>query len=129
DEKTASARQLGKLIAQLRELLARSGIATPATEALLQRVDIRTEFYGSGYALPAPGAAEAIARFTERQHGTRADLAYSGKALACFYQDLDRGHLPTPALYWHTYSAQALPPGVTRAAREQVPEALRGYWS
>jgi D-cysteine desulfhydrase len=95
----------------------------------LERVRIRGEFFGGGYARPGRGTVPAMQRFAAVT-GARADSCYSGKALAALYADLETGALRGEAvLYWHTLSARRLPPGVTVPAAPAVPEALRGYFS
>lgn len=93
-----------------------------------ERVRIRSEFFGSGYAVPTPQTRAAIARFGAGS-GARADSAYSGKALACLYQDLDAGELHRrDVLFWHTFNAHGLPAGVSHPPPTQIPAALRGYF-
>jgi 1-aminocyclopropane-1-carboxylate deaminase/D-cysteine desulfhydrase-like pyridoxal-dependent ACC family enzyme len=125
-EKHAGRDALAALTANLAALLRRHGVRVDV-DAMLSRVDIRTEFYGGTYAQADATTHAAMDRFAEAT-GARADSAYSGKALACLYADLASGRLQAPALYWHTLSASVRPPGVARAARESVPAELRRYW-
>ena len=97
----ASAAKLDALIARTQALLRRFDPAVPARSA---PVELRTEFLGPGYALPTPATAEAMRRFTAALGDARADSAYSGKAMACFYADRRSGR-PGPALFWHTFNA------------------------
>lgn len=95
----------------------------------LERVRIRPEFLGPGYARPIPEAAAAMKRFSTAGGG-RADPTYTGKALAALYHDLGMGRLRgKSALYWHTLSARALPDGVARPPAADVPAALRPYFA
>lgn len=126
-DRHASGAALAKLLARLGRLLQRHGVQTPAVETLLARVTIRNEFYGGEYALATPQVHAAISRF-ETATGARSDSAYSGKALACLYADLQTRRGEGPWLYWHTFSASALPPGVIRASRSAAPAALQIYW-
>ncbi|HEY0972894.1 MAG TPA: pyridoxal-phosphate dependent enzyme [Solimonas sp.] len=73
-------------------------------------VDIRTEHRGPRYAVPSPAAQAAMQRFIAAS-GARSDSAYTGKALAGLYADVDAG-LPGTALYWHSFNAHGLPPGL-----------------
>lgn len=119
---------------RLRSLLERScaflGKADPALRGLaaasLAAVQIRTEFFGGEYARATPAVRGAMQKFAT-ESGARADSAYSGKALAALYHDRDVG-LRGITLYWHTFNAHGLPPGVTRPARGQVPQGLRTYF-
>ncbi|WP_051278086.1 1-aminocyclopropane-1-carboxylate deaminase/D-cysteine desulfhydrase [Solimonas flava] len=127
-ETLAGRARLGRLLADLAVLLRRHGVAVPEAETLLARVVIRTEFYGGEYACRTDAAAAAVARFTAAA-GARADSAYTGKALACLYADAATRNLAAPALYWHTFSATALPPGVPLAPASAAPHALRHHWT
>lgn len=119
--------------AGLARLLARSGAflgaADPAlrglADAALARVEIRTQFYGGEYARATMASKAAMQRFM-RDSGARADSAYTGKALAALYDDLDAGWQGT-ALYWHTFNAHGLPAGVTPPDPRSVAPALRSY--
>lgn len=133
DERFASAPKLEALLRRSAALLGRhdarfAALAGPA----LTRVQIRREFFGDEYGRPTPAASAAMQRF-ERASGARADSAYSGKALACLYHDLDSDldgdRAARPVLFWHTFNAHGLPQGVQRAQASQLPAALRGYFS
>jgi 1-aminocyclopropane-1-carboxylate deaminase/D-cysteine desulfhydrase-like pyridoxal-dependent ACC family enzyme len=123
----ASWAKLERLIGQTERLLKRLDPSLRPGPAL-DRVQIRSEFLGAGYALPTGETQPAMARFAAAG-GSRADPCYSGKALAGLYHDLDVGRLAgKTTLFWHTLSARALPPGVTRPEWAAVPAALRGYF-
>lgn len=129
DARFASPQKLERLIGQTRKFLGRIDPALGRVGGrAMERVEIRAGFFGDEYGRPTPQTKEAIARFTAGG-GLRADTAYSGKALACLYHDLDQGRLKDQAaLFWHTFNANPLPPGVRRLAEEQVPKALRKYF-
>ena len=123
----ASWRKLEDLVGQTGRWLRRLDPALKPGRAL-ERVQIRNEFLGAGYAKPAGETRPAMRRFVS-SGGSRADPCYSGKALAGLYHDLDVGRLRDKVtLYWHTLSARNLPPGVRRPAPESVPAALRDYF-
>lgn len=103
----------GKLARLLRRSAALCG---GDAHAAAKRVEIRTEFFGPGYAETTAATRAAIARFGEST-GARADSAYTGKALACLYADADAGVLRGPALFWHTFNGRGLPAGLTRPER------------
>ena len=123
---------------RLRQLLVRSARflgrwhapLLPLADAAMARVRVRTEFLGAGYAIATPEVRTAIARFAAAG-ALRADSAYSGKALACLYRDLDDGVLQRagPVLFWHTFNAHGLPAGVARPLITDLPPALRRYFS
>ncbi|WP_158608599.1 1-aminocyclopropane-1-carboxylate deaminase/D-cysteine desulfhydrase [Stagnimonas aquatica] len=114
----ATPAKLDRLIAQTQALLRRYDPAIPTRAAA---VEIRTEFYGQDYAVPTAATTAAMQAF-QQASGARGDSAYSGKALAGYYADLQRG-LPGPSLYWHTFNAERRPRGVSPLP----PERLRGY--
>ena len=123
----ASGPKLERLIARTARLLRRLDPAL-RPDAARERVRIRTEFLGDGYALPTPATTAAMQRFAGAG-GLRADPCYSGKALAALYHDLDAGQgASRQVLFWHTLSARRLPAGITRPAPEQVPAELQAYF-
>ncbi|HUP92351.1 MAG TPA: pyridoxal-phosphate dependent enzyme [Solimonas sp.] len=127
DAHFASAGKLAQLIGRSRGLLGR--FAPQLRSAGADRVEIRTEFFGSEYARPTTQASAAMHRFASVT-GARADSAYSGKALACFYADLDGGLLRgRSTLFWHTFNAHGSPAGVSHPAPDNVPLSLRRYFS
>lgn len=129
DPHFAAPEKLRKLVRETRRLLTRhERRLAPDIERALARVQVRAEFFGEAYGVPTAATRAAIDRFTGAS-AARADTAYSGKALACLYHDLDAGQLRGgTALFWHTYNAHGLPPQVPRLTRDRVPEALRSYF-
>ncbi|AXQ29808.1 pyridoxal-phosphate dependent enzyme [Solimonas sp. K1W22B-7] len=128
DHRYAGPQKLQRLIERTRSHLHSidSGFRRRATSP--ERISIRDEFFGSGYARPTPQTRAAVARF-EAASGARADSAYSGKALACLYQDLDAGELyGRDVLFWHTFNAHPLPAGVSHPEPARIPESLRHYF-
>jgi D-cysteine desulfhydrase len=121
----------GKLDALLRRTLRLLGTDTqlPPADQLLQRISIRTEFFGQAYARPTAATKHAIDRF-QRSSGARADSAYTGKGLAGLYNDLDAGHLKgQTVVYWHSFNAHGRPSGVALPRRSEVPAALQHYFA
>lgn len=103
-DRFASRGKLDALIGRTQHLLRQ---LDPAIPAMAAPVEIRTEFFGSDYAVPTEATKAAMQVF-EGITGARSDSAYSGKALACFYADLAAGK-PDKALFWHTFNAAARP--------------------
>lgn len=127
-DRYASWPKLERLVRETEEWLRRLAPSLPQTRAL-ERVRIRKEFLGPGYAQAIPEGTAAMQRF-RAAGGERADPTYTGKALAALYHDLAVGRLRgQAALYWHTLSARALPDGVRRPAAADVPSALRPYFA
>lgn len=112
-----------KLDLLVRRTLALLRSADPAAmPPRIAEVAIRTEFFGERYAVASPQTKAAMQRF-EQASAAHSDSAYSGKALACLYADVDAGKLNSPALYWHTFNAHGRPAGVAPLA----PERLRDF--
>jgi 1-aminocyclopropane-1-carboxylate deaminase/D-cysteine desulfhydrase-like pyridoxal-dependent ACC family enzyme len=129
DDRFASPDKLDRLVRRSLRQLDTAMPSPPTADSALQRVRIRTEFFGEAYARPTAATRQAIERF-ERDSGIRADTAYTGKALAGLYADLDAGRLQRrTVLYWHSFNAQGRPPGVALPPVERVPAALRHYFA
>lgn len=130
DARFAGAEKLRGLLDQTDRFLRRRDPALGGKSAqALQRIQIRTEFFGEAYARPTAATRAAMQRFS-RDSGARADSAYTGKALACLYHDLDSGLLRgKTALYWHSFNAHGLPPGVRRPQAHEVAPGLREYFA
>ena len=112
-DRFASRAKLDALIARTQRLLQQLDPAIPAKAA---PVEIRTEFFGSEYAVPTEATQTAMQAFGQ-ETDARSDSAYSGKALACFYADL-AADCSRPALFWHTFNAHARPSGAPTAVQE-----------
>lgn len=100
--------KLDALIARTQRLLCR---LDPAIAPIAAPVDIRSDYCGPAYAVATPTTQAAMQRFIAASQA-RSESAYTGKALACLYADVDAG-TPGPLLYWHSYNAHALPPDLT----------------
>ena len=101
-DRFASRGKLDALIGRTQQLLRQ---LDPAIPAMTAPVEIRTEFFGSDYAVPTEATKAAMQVF-EESTGARSDSAYSGKALAGFYADTNAAESGT-TLYWHTFNVRA----------------------
>ena len=127
DDRFASPQKLSRLVQQTLALIGAAG-KLPAAMEILGRVTIRTEFFGEAYARPTAATTRAIARF-EQASGARADSAYTGKALAGLFADLDAGILRgQEVLFWHSFNAHGRPPGVGVPPAAGLAPALRRYF-
>lgn len=123
DARFASRHKLEQLQHATRALLTK---LTPAiARADAAGVDIRNDYFGEHYAVPTSATRAAMQRFNDAT-GARSDSAYSGKALACLYADLDAQRCTGPALFWHTFNAHGRPAGVAALDRAAVLPFLSG---
>lgn len=118
DSHFASHEKLQRLQQKTCDYLAKLDPAAATAEAAA--VDIRTEFFGERYAVATSATRDAMRRFQDAT-GARSDSAYSGKAMACLYADLDTGAQLGPALFWHTFNAHGRPPEVPAFAGDLAP--------
>ncbi len=115
DSSFASDEKLNRLIARTLALLRKIDPASvPANTA---PVHIRRDYFGAGYAVAPTSTHVSMQRF-DQASGARSDSAYSGKAIACLYDDHDAGRLRGPTLYWHTFNAHGRPDGVAALSAE-----------
>lgn len=129
DAAFAGTTKLQQLANQTCRLLRRIDPSLGGIEQAIQKVRIRTDFFGEGYACPTSETRPAMERFIAGG-GSRADTCYTGKALACIYSDLDAGRLRGEnVLFWHTLNAHGMPAGVQRPVPERIPEAFRCYFN
>ncbi|HEY1077806.1 MAG TPA: pyridoxal-phosphate dependent enzyme [Fontimonas sp.] len=118
----ASAAKLQALIRRTLALIART--APAAVPARIADIQIREEFFGTGYAVPTAATQAAMQRFGAAS-GACSDSAYSGKALAALYAMQAAGELPGPSLYWHTFNAHGRPAAVAPLPPERLTPFLR----
>ena len=117
----ASRDKLDALIRRTQRLLQRHD---PRLAPVAAAVDIRTEHQGPAYAVASAATHRAMHRFAQTAGSdARCDSAYTGKALTALYADLDRG-IPGTALYWHSFNAHGLPPGVQPLAQPALASYL-----
>jgi 1-aminocyclopropane-1-carboxylate deaminase/D-cysteine desulfhydrase-like pyridoxal-dependent ACC family enzyme len=65
------------------------------------------EHLGPGYGIPTP-EGEAAIRMLARTEGILTDPVYSGKGLAGLIEQLRRGIVHGPVVFWHTGGGPAL---------------------
>ena len=115
--------RIRSLAGQLRQLL--DGICPLPEDEPLSRVEFRTEFLGSGYALPTDEALAAI-EFMKRETNTHLEYTYSGKGAAAMLSDGRNGrHKDRNLLFWNTYNSRPAPAGLPTLNREALPEVIR----
>lgn len=111
------------LAGQLKQLL--DGVCPLPEDEPLSRVEFRTEFLGSGYALPTNEARAAI-EFMKQETNTQLEYTYSGKGAAAMLSDGRKGrHKDLNVLFWNTYNSRAAPAGLPPLNREGLPEIIR----
>lgn len=113
--------KLDRLVQRTLLLLRRSDPA--AVPARIADVNIRSEFFGAQYAVATDATKQAMQRF-ETATGAHSDSAYSGKALAGLYADLDARAGAGPVLYWHTFNAHGRPAAVAPLPAERLREFI-----
>lgn len=118
----ASRDKLDRLIARTLTLLRR--VDPTSAPARIADVNIRPEFFGTQYAVATVATKQAMQRF-ESATGAHSDSAYSGKALAGLYADLDAG-VSGPVLFWHTFNAHGRPAGVAPLASSALHDYVLG---
>lgn len=108
-----------------REIHARDP-AFPLLDEPLTNIELRPEFYGSGYAEPTPGALEAIELM--REQGVKLESTYTGKAFAGLLADARSGRLEGKrVLFWNTYSSAPYPADLDTVDLAGLPAAFLHY--
>jgi D-cysteine desulfhydrase len=111
-----------------RELHARDAsfplVAEPAAN-----VEVRDEFFGTGYAEATPEALEAVALMQELERH-KLETTYTGKALACLVADARAGKLSGKrVIFWNTYNSAAYPAEVAGVDASALPADFKLYLS
>lgn len=115
--------RIGSLARQLRQLL--EGVCPLPEAEPLHRVEFRTEFLGSGYALPTDEALAAI-EFMKQETNTQLEYTYSGKGAAAMLSDGRKGrHKDLNVLFWNTYNSRPAPADLPPLKRDGLPEVIR----
>ncbi len=84
-------------------------------------LEVRHEFFGSGYAVPTPECREAVRIAGQAALGL--ETTYTGKSLAAMRADAASGRLADKTvLFWNTYNSRPL-----RATAEMLPDELEPY--
>ncbi len=122
DDMTSMSR-IRSLAGQLRQLL--DGVCPLPAGQPLQRVEFRTEFLGTGYALPTDEALAAI-ELMKNMTNTRLEYTYSGKGAAAMLSDGREGrHKNLNVLFWNTYNSRPAPAALPPLRRDELPDVMR----
>lgn len=93
----------------------------------LDNLELRPEFFGSGYAVATREALEAR-DLVLGLHGITLDPTYTAKAFAGLVADARAGRLAgRRVVYWHTYSSAPWPAGLAGVDLAALPASLHHY--
>jgi len=116
-----------KLFAETNNKLHERSKRFPIFDDPLANIEMRGEFFGSGYAEPTPECIEAI-RLLDATEDLKLDLTYTGKALAALLHDARTGSLTgRQIMFWNTYNSRPYPAGLETVRQDAVPEPFRKY--
>jgi 1-aminocyclopropane-1-carboxylate deaminase/D-cysteine desulfhydrase-like pyridoxal-dependent ACC family enzyme len=94
----------------------------------VDRIVLRGEFFGSGYASKTPEAADAI-RLAARNEALDLDRTYTAKTVACALADAREGRFPKgPVLFWNTRNSADLDDLAAGAEPAGLPKRLKRYF-
>jgi 1-aminocyclopropane-1-carboxylate deaminase/D-cysteine desulfhydrase-like pyridoxal-dependent ACC family enzyme len=123
-EKSA-AQAAAQLAEANREIRARDP-CFPLVEDPLASLELRPEFYGTGYAEATPEATEAVALMAGQ--GVKLEVTYTAKAFAGLVADARAGRLAgRRVVFWNTYNSAPPPAGVETVALRRLPPEFRRY--
>lgn len=93
----------------------------------LRNIELRPEFFGSGYAEATPAALEAVALMRDL-HQVKLETTYTGKAFAGLVADARAGRLRgRRVVFWNTYNSAPYPAAIRAADAAQLPPEFRHY--
>lgn len=99
----------------------------PLLDNPLVNLTLRTEFLGSGYAIPTPECNEAV-DLIDRTEGLHLETTYTGKGLAALVSDARSGALQGQQVaFWNTYNSRPYPRGLAKVDTSHLPDSLRQY--
>ncbi|MBI5505189.1 MAG: pyridoxal-phosphate dependent enzyme [Deltaproteobacteria bacterium] len=128
DDVYASRRGAVVLWRKVDALLRRSDAGFPATAFCDDRVEIRDEFRGEGYACFSPEGDRAVALAAQTE-GLVLDGTYTGKTLACLIADAEAGRLEgRRVLFWNTCNSADVSARVAAIDPARLPQRLRRYF-
>jgi D-cysteine desulfhydrase len=124
---TTAAERLAALVIEInRELHARDA-SFPLFGDPLANIELRPEFFGTGYAEATPGAVEAVTLMRELQN-VKLETTYTGKGFAGVIADARAGRLRgQQVVFWHTYSSAPYPEAIRDADTSALPPEFRHY--
>ncbi len=128
DERYADRRGTVALWRRVDSLLRRSDAGFPATAYSDDRVEIRDEFRGDGYACFSPEGERAVA-LAAQSEGLKLDGTYTAKTLACLIADAESGHLAgRRVLFWNTCNSVDVSRRVAGIDPARLPRSLQNYF-
>ena len=89
-------------------------------------IDLRHDWYGSGYGVATPAARQAVSIMRDTA-GIPLETTYTGKAFACLLADLPHLGCTRPVLFWNTCNAHDTKALGAAADLSRLPAALRQY--
>ena len=102
------ARLASMLVAEVTDDLNAAGVDAPAAGASMNRINIRNDQLGAGYAEPTDACREAAAIWTDAT-GLPVSLTYTAKAFAGLIADARAGQTRgLQTLFWNTYNSRAV---------------------
>jgi D-cysteine desulfhydrase len=104
--------------------IARESGDPDVTQVRLDGLHITRDWIGPGLGEESLQGAGAKAALHELE-GQELDTVYTAKSMAALIDLSQRGELPGPVLFWHTYNALPLPPIDERSAAGRLPASLR----
>ena len=97
----------------------------PLLDDPMAGIELRGEFFGTGYACATPEAEAAVALFS-RFAELRLETTYTGKAVAALVADARAGRLVNrQAVFWNTYSSASKPAALADVDLDALPGAMR----
>ncbi len=93
-----------------------------------QKVDLRRDHFGPGYAVYTPEGVAAVRQIKELE-GIHLEGTYTGKTLAALIADARQGRLAgQTVLFWNTYNSRDLTAAVATVDYHQLPRPFHIYF-
>ena len=127
-ERWASTASVRRLFGRTVRLLREKDPSFPRLAFPADRLVVRGEFFGTGYAEFSEAGANAL-RLTREQEGLSLDGSYTAKTVAALIADCGNSSAaPGPILFWNTYNSRDLGPLTAGTDPSRLPPRLRRYF-